>query len=103
MAKTEKSPAVYIVASRERGTLYIGVTGDLCSRVMHHRQGLVPGFTKRYRVSRLVWFEYFGSMQEAITREKQMKEWKRDWKIELIERNNPQWLDLFVECCGPEI
>jgi putative endonuclease len=102
MTGPEKSPAVYIVASKERGTLYIGVTGDLCSRALQHRRGLVPGFTKKYGVRRLVWFEHFGSMQEAIVREKQMKEWRRAWKITTIEKTNPHWLDLFAECCGPD-
>jgi putative endonuclease len=101
--KAEKSPAVYIVASNERGTLYIGVTGDLCSRALQHRQGLVPGFTKKYGVKRLVWFEHFGSMDEAILREKRIKEWKRDWKVEMVEKANPLWLDLFAECGGPDI
>jgi len=68
--KAEKSPAVYILASGARGTLYIGVTGDLCSRALQHRQGLVPGFAKKYRVKQLVWFEYFGSIQDTIQREK---------------------------------
>ena len=102
MTGPEKSPAVYIVASKERGTLYIGVTGDLCSRALQHRHGLVPGFTKKYGVRRLVWFEHFGSMHEAIVREKQMKEWKRAWKIAAIEKANPHWLDLFAEYCGPD-
>jgi putative endonuclease len=98
--KEEKVPAVYILASRRHGTLYTGVTSDLCSRAAAHKQGDIPGFTKKYRVKMLVWFEYLGSMDEAIKREKQLKEWQRGWKIELIEKLNPTWRDLFEETCG---
>jgi putative endonuclease len=98
--KEEKQPAVYILASRRHGTLYIGVTSNLCNRVSSHKQGLAEGFTKRYGVKMLVWFQEFASMEDAIRREKQLKEWRRAWKIELIEKLNPTWLDLFGEVCG---
>jgi putative endonuclease len=91
----EKLYAVYIMASAHYGTLYIGVTGDIISRSTQHREGLVEGFTKKYGVHRLVWFEYFGEATEAIRREKTMKHWRRQWKINLIERDNPHWKDLY--------
>ena len=96
----EKVPCAYILANKRHGTLYIGVTGDLCSRVREHKLGEVEGFTKRYNVKLLVWFELFGSMDEAIKREKQLKEWQRGWKITLIEKMNPVWNDLHEEQCG---
>lgn len=86
---------VYILASRRHGTLYIGVTSDLAGRVYEHRAGITPRFTTRYRVHRLVYFEMFGMIDEAIAREKRLKGWRRDWKINLIERHNPHWVDLF--------
>ena len=89
-----KQPCVYIVASREYGTLYVGVTSDLVARVYQHRSGEVKGFTSRYNVFRLVRFEQFATMPEAITREKQLKRWHRQWKINLIESENPDWHDL---------
>jgi putative endonuclease len=98
--REDKVPAVYILASKRHGTLYIGVTSDLCSRIAGHKQGMIPGFTRKYSVKILVWYELLGSMDEAIRREKQMKEWQRDWKIELIEKLNPTWRDLFEETCG---
>lgn len=98
----EKSPAVYILASKRNGTLYIGVTSDLCGRVALHKQELLEGFTKKYGVKMLVYFEHHDSMEAAITREKQMKEWQRAWKPRLIERGNRDWRDLFEETCGPE-
>jgi putative endonuclease len=90
----EKLPCVYILASRKEGTLYTGVTSDLVGRLHSHKQGEVPGFTKRYRVDRLVYFELHPTMGHAISREKQIKRWYRAWKIALIERTNPQWRDL---------
>lgn len=96
----EKLPCVYILASKRLGTLYIGVTSNLCSRISQHKLGLVPGFTKRYGVRHLVWFEQHGTMEDAILREKQLKNWQRGWKIELIEKSNPVWRDLFDETCG---
>ena len=86
---------IYILASRKHGTLYIGVTSDLSGRVYEHRAGITPGFTTRYGVHRLVYFETFGIIDEAIAREKQLKRWRREWKINLIERSNPHWIDLF--------
>lgn len=91
---TSKQPAVYIMASGERGTLYVGVTGNLRLRVWEHRDGVVDGFTKRYGVKRLVWFEFHADFALAIAREKQLKKWKRAWKLELIESGNPEWRDL---------
>jgi putative endonuclease len=87
-------PVVYILASGTRGTLYIGVTSDLARRVEGHRAGVVAGFTRKYAVERLVYFELHESMEAAIQREKQMKKWNRLWKIELIEQSNPEWRDL---------
>lgn len=88
-------PAVYILASKRNGTLYIGVTRDLRRRVWEHREGVVEGFTKKYRVHRLVHYELFDDMQSAITREKRLKKWYRAWKIRLIEEKNPLWDDLW--------
>ena len=86
-----------MLASRRNGTLYIGVTSDLIKRVWEHRNDLVDGFTKRYRVHTLVWYELHETMESAISREKAVKEWKRKWKLELIERQNPLWRDLYGE------
>jgi len=97
--RDEIQPAVYILASRRNGTLYIGVTSDLCSRVAQHRDGSFPGFTKKYDVKTLVWFQYLDSMPAAIAREKQLKEWKCAWKLQLIESSNPDWRDLHAETC----
>ena len=93
----EKSFYVYMMASRIGGTLYIGVTSRLVQRVYEHRVGMVPGFTKSYGVKMLVWYEPHGSADSAIRREKQLKEWKRAWKIQLIEDGNPRWVDLWPE------
>ena len=87
-------PTVYLLASRRNGTLYCGVSSDLIQRIHQHREGTFGGFTKEYNVKRLVWFEHHGSMEEAIQREKRIKKWRRAWKIELIEAENPRWLDL---------
>jgi putative endonuclease len=86
---------VYILASKPYGTLYVGVTRDLIRRVFEHKSGIVRGFTQRYGVKRLVWFDQTDSMISAIAREKQLKAWRRDWKIELIEQTNPCWRDLY--------
>ena len=86
---------VYILASGRNGTLYIGVTGHLPARIWQHRNGTADGFTKKYHVNRLVHVEPFIDINEAIAREKALKKWRRAWKLELIERDNPQWLDLF--------
>jgi len=87
-------PCVYILASQKNGTLYIGVTKDLPKRLWQHQQGGTAGFASRYRVFRLVHAEFFEEMIPAITREKQLKNWHRGWKINLIEQDNPEWCDL---------
>lgn len=92
---------VYILASRPRGTLYIGVTNDLVRRVFEHREGLVPGFTRHYGVKTLVHFELFESIGQAIHREKRLKHWLRAWKINLIEERNPDWRDLYDTIASP--
>jgi putative endonuclease len=86
---------VYILASRRRGTLYLGVTNDLVRRVYEHKHKAAPGFTSRYGVDRLVWFECYDDPVSAIEREKDIKKWRRDWKIRLIEESNPDWLDRY--------
>ncbi|RJT25205.1 GIY-YIG nuclease family protein [Chakrabartia godavariana] len=92
-----KQPCVYILASNRHGTIYIGVTGDLLQRLHHHRSGASSGFTQEYRVFRLVRYEIFEDMLSAIAREKQLKNWRRDWKINLIERDNRDWHDLATD------
>lgn len=96
-AMRKKVPCVYIMASRPYGTLYVGVTSNLMQRVWRHRTGYFEGFTKRYGVKLLVWYEIHGTMIEAITREKRLKEWQRTWKIKLVEGSNPDWRDLYSE------
>ncbi|HUR88254.1 MAG TPA: GIY-YIG nuclease family protein [Ramlibacter sp.] len=91
---------VYIMASERNGTLYLGVTSDLAKRVWQHKNHELPGFTKRYSVSRLVWFEGTPSIEAAIAREKQLKNWKREWKIALVEKVNPYWRDLYDDVLG---
>ena len=88
---------VYILASKRNGTLYIGVTNDLIRRVYEHKNGLIEGFTKKYSVKNLVYYEQTNDVREAILREKRLKKWNRDWKIKLIEKMNPDWKDLFNE------
>ena len=90
-----KQPAVYILASKRNGTIYVGVTSDLIKRIWEHKNDMVEGFTKRYGVHHLVWYELHESMGSAIEREKRLKEWKRAWKLELIESSNPDWQDLY--------
>jgi len=85
---------VYILASRRNGTLYIGMTDDLVRRVWQHRQGLIPGFTKKYGIKMLVWYEQHETRESALRRERQMKKWNRAWKLDVIERFNPAWNDL---------
>jgi putative endonuclease len=92
----ERNPCVYILANGHYGALYIGITSDLMKRLWQHRHGDMPGFTSRYAVYRLVHFEMFGDMQRAIVREKQLKNWHRQWKINLINAQNPEWRDLAV-------
>ncbi|CAN0654214.1 putative endonuclease [Nitratireductor aquimarinus] len=85
---------VYMLASQKRGTIYIGVTNDLGRRIIEHKTGRMPGFTSRYGVARLVWYEEHFDMRDAIQREKSLKRWSRQWKIELIEKSNPEWNEL---------
>ncbi|MGH7033902.1 MAG: GIY-YIG nuclease family protein, partial [Stellaceae bacterium] len=94
---TEKRPCVYILASRRNGTLYIGVTSDVAPRVWQHRTGAAEGFTRNYRVRMLVYLELHATMEAAIIREKQLKKWQRQWKLRLIERDNPSWCDLYED------
>ena len=93
----EKTFAVYILASERNGTLYLGVTSNLPGRVYQHREGLADGFSKKYGVKRLVWYEVHEDAEAAITREKQIKKWNRDWKLRMIEEKNPEWRDLYSE------
>ncbi len=88
------SPVVYLLASRRNGTLYVGVTSQIVKRIHQHREGAVPGFTRKHGVKLLVWFEEHATMESAILREKRIKKWERDWKLELIEAANPDWRDL---------
>jgi putative endonuclease len=90
----ERAPCVYILASRRNGTLYTGVTSDMPQRIFAHRSGLVAGFTRQYGVKLLTWFEPHATMASAIQREKGIKKWNRAWKLELIEKDNPDWRDL---------
>lgn len=92
-----KQPAVYMLANEPYGTLYLGVTSELLGRTWQHKNDLVESFTKKYSVHRLVWYEAHETMIAAITREKQIKKWNRDWKINLIQSVNPEWKDLFGE------
>jgi putative endonuclease len=91
---------VYILCSKRNGTLYIGVTSNLIKRVYEHKNDLVEGFTQRYKVHRLVWYETHESWESAIKREKQLKRWKRAWKLIMIEKSNPSWDDLYEAICG---
>ncbi len=95
-----KQPAVYILASKRNGTLYTGVTSNLIQRIWQHKNNLVDGFTKQYQVHNLVYYELHKEILDAITREKQIKKWKREWKINLIEKNNSQWRDLWEDING---
>ncbi len=95
-----KQPAVYILATGKRGTLYIGVTSNLLSRTWQHREHMIDGFTKRYNVTLLVWYELHGTMYTAILREKQLKKWNREWKLRLVQESNPEWRDLWNDIVG---
>jgi len=88
---------VYILASKRNGTLYIGVTSNLIKRIYQHKNGFVNGFSEKYDVHMLIYYEQFSSIYSAISREKQLKHWRRKWKLELIERNNPNWRDLYFD------
>ena len=90
-----KNFCVYILASKRNGTLYVGVTSDLIKRIWQHKEGLVGGFTKEYHVKILVYYEQHENAESAILREKRLKEWKRQWKLDLIEGINPNWEDLY--------
>jgi len=91
----KKPPDVYILASRRNGTLYTGVTSDLIKRIWEHKNNVLKGFTKKYNVHNLVWYELHETLEAAIKREKAIKEWIRNWKLQLIEKNNPSWKDLY--------
>ena len=93
----EKQPCVYLLASQRNGTLYVGVTSNLPKRVWEHKSKFVKGFTEKYRVDKLVWYELHGTMESAIQREKNIKNWERRWKLEIIEAMNPDWKDLYEE------
>jgi putative endonuclease len=95
-----KTPCVYIMASKPNGVLYTGVTSALCDRVVIHKQDLIDGFTKKYGVHRLVYYEMHETMEQAIRRESQIKKWKRAWKVRLIHEMNPEWRDLFEKAEG---
>ena len=95
-----KEPCVYILSNHRRGTLYIGVTSNLIKRVWEHKQGLVDGFTRKYQIHTLVYFEMADDMPTAIAREKQLKKWRRMWKIELVEKQNNEWRDLYADLIG---
>ena len=92
-----KSYHIYILASQKRGTLYIGITGNIAQRIYQHREKKIPGFTEKYGVTRLVHIELFTDVLEALKREKQLKKWNRLWKIDLIEKANPDWRDLWFD------
>jgi putative endonuclease len=91
---------VYILASRKDGATYIGVTNDLVRRIYEHRTKAVPGFSSRYNITRLVWFEIYDDPISAISREKELKKWKRSWKVQMIETQNPAWDDLYESICN---
>jgi putative endonuclease len=92
-----RTPAVYMLASKNNGVLYIGLTSDLVKRIYQHKKGEADGFTRRYNIHKLVYYELHGSMEAAITREKQIKKWNRGWKIRLIGSQNPDWIDIYPE------
>lgn len=96
----EKTYCVYIMTNRPRGVLYTGITSDLPGRVHQHREGVLEGFTKKYNCRRLVWFETHSDVGQAILREKRIKHWRRIWKIDLVEKLNPQWFDLWSSING---
>ena len=98
--QNEKQPAVYILASRYRGTLYVGVTTELYHRIHHHKNEVFQGFTKDYQIKNLVWYAHLPTIEEAIKVEKQIKAWKRQWKFEIVEKMNPDWLDLHESIDG---
>ncbi len=101
--REERNPCVYILASGHYGTLYVGVTSDLVARLWQHREGTLPGFTREHAAHRLVYFELHGTMDEAIAREKQLKNWRRQWKVNQINAENPGWVDLAVSLGLPPL
>ncbi len=94
-----KNYYVYILCNKRNSTLYTGMTSDLIKRIYEHKNNLVDGFTKKYKIHRLVWYEIHEIAEAAISREKQIKKWNRKWKLELIEKNNPEWNDLYKDVC----
>ena len=96
----EKQPTVYLLASQRNGTLYVGVTSNLVKRIWEHKGDVADGFTHRYGVHMLLYYEQHATMEAAITREKQLKKWNRAWKLRLIEESNPDWRDLWPDICG---
>jgi putative endonuclease len=96
-----KQFAVYILTNRPRGVLYVGLSSSLAERVRQHREGIIPGFTKRYNLKRLVYFEFLDTAAFMIAREKRLKRWRREWKIALIEKTNPTWRDLWPDITEP--
>jgi putative endonuclease len=97
MKQKEKQPCVYILASKRNGTLYIGVTSALLKRIWQHKNNQVEGFSQKYNVHLLVYYEFHETMENAIIREKRLKNWKRSWKLDLIEKDNPDWKDLYFD------
>ncbi len=91
------SSYVYILASKRNGTLYVGVTNNLKKRIIEHKESFIPGFTQKYQIHTLVYFEEYSDIRDTIAREKQLKKWNRNWKLQLIEKMNPKWKDLFYE------
>jgi putative endonuclease len=100
MSIMNREPAVYILTNKRNGTLYVGVTSSLIKRIWEHRNNAVAGFTKRYELHLLVWYEMHNTMESAIKREKTVKGWRRIWKLELIEASNPNWKDLYTNILG---
>ena len=96
----QKSPCVYLLANKPDGVLYLGVTSDLVKRIWQHKNSFVDGFSKRYNTHRLVWYEQHEDMSSAILREKRVKKWAREWKVQLIEESNPEWRDLYGDIIG---
>jgi putative endonuclease len=94
---------VYIMTNRKRGVLYVGVTSNLENRATQHREGTIEGFTKRYNLKRLVWYRAYGEAIDAISFEKQLKRWRREWKFRLVEETNPEWVDLWSELMGLDL
>jgi putative endonuclease len=99
MVSVTKQFYVYILASKRNGTLYTGITSNLIQRVWQHKNNFIEGFTQRYNVNILVYYEVYENAQSAVTREKRIKKWRRTWKLQLIEKMNPQWRDLYEEIC----